>query len=285
MRARSALFTLFGDVVRPCGGEAWLPTLTACMRALGFTSEATRTALHRMALEGWVTQRRSGRFAAYRLTPRGVDRLEEAAARIYRLRAIDWDRRWRMLVLTGQSVRPAPDLARALSWSGYGRLSGGTWISPHPHPEGLGPLLAQHGQDDAYRFTTAARERTGAEDRRIVASAWDLGELANAQAAFIDRWRAPRTPEENADAFRERIELVHHWRSFLFLDPGLPRQLLPSDWLGERAVEVFRARYEALAPGSWSFVDAVAARGPGGEGTLARLGPTSPFALGVDLER
>ena len=29
MRARSALFTLFGDVVRPMGGEAWLSTITA----------------------------------------------------------------------------------------------------------------------------------------------------------------------------------------------------------------------------------------------------------------
>ncbi len=282
MRARSALFTLFGDVVRPCGGEAWLPTLTACMQALGFTSEATRTALHRMAAEGWVTQRRSGRYAAYRLTPRGIDRLEEAAARIYRLRALDWDGRWRLLVLAGQPARTSPDLSRALSWSGYGRLASGSWVSPHPHPDGLGELLAQHGQEDAYRFTTAAREGSAAEDRRIVATAWDLGELANAQAAFIERWRKPRAPEAPADAFRERIELVHHWRSFLFLDPGLPRQLLPPDWLGERAVAVFRARYEELAPASWSFVDEVAARGPGGAGALTRFQPASPFALGLD---
>ena len=36
MRARSALFTLFGDVVRPMGGEAWLSTITAAMGTLAF---------------------------------------------------------------------------------------------------------------------------------------------------------------------------------------------------------------------------------------------------------
>nr|MDP9405406.1 hypothetical protein [Actinomycetota bacterium] len=128
MRARSALFTLFGDVVRPAGGDAWLTALTGCMGALGFTPEATRTALHRMAAEGWVEPSRVGRYAAYRLTDRGVDRLEEAAARIYRLRAVDWDRRWRLLVCPGAG-RDA-ELARALRWMGFGQLSADVWASP-----------------------------------------------------------------------------------------------------------------------------------------------------------
>lgn len=283
MRARSALFTLFGDVVRPCGGEAWLPTLTACMEALGFTPEATRTALHRMAGEGWVAQRRSGRYAAYRLTARGVERLEAAAARIYRLRAIDWDGRWRLLALTGDGGRPGPDLARALGWSGYGRLAAETWVSPHPHPDRILGLLADHGRAGAHRFT-AAGAGGAAEDRRIVAAAWDLAELRDAQAAFLARWRDHRPARDAVRAFRERIELVHHWRSFLFLDPGLPATLLPADWLGEEAAALFRARYEALEGPSWAFVDDAAARGPGGPGALERLQPTSPFALGLDLD-
>lgn len=283
MRARSALFTLFGDVVRPAGGEAWLTTLTACMGALGFTPEATRTALHRMAAEGWVEPRRVGRFAAYRLSPRGVDRLEEAAARIYRLRAADWDGRWRMLVLPRRAGDERTELARALSWMGFGQLTGELWVSPHDHGERLPALLEQHDLGAAHRFTSATGDGEPGRDARIVAEAWDLAELHEAQRAFSERWAdvpAPRSPEA---AFRTRIELVHHWRSFLFLDPGLPAPLLPSDWLGDEAAGHFAALYTALSEPAWAFYDMVADGGPPGASPLPRRPDRSPLTPGLPV--
>jgi phenylacetic acid degradation operon negative regulatory protein len=261
VRARSALFTLFGDVVRPTGGEAWLTVLTECMGVLGHSPEATRTALHRMAAEGWVEPRRVGRYAAYRLTPLGVDRLEEAAARIYRLRAVDWDHRWRLLV--SPAIGRDAELGRSLAWMGFGRLTADTWVSPHPHGERLAGLLARHEvAEDAVRFLADA---TG-DDAGIVRRAWDLGELRAAHAAFLDRWRGVRAPGDPAAAFTMRIELVHHWRSFLFLDPGLPVALLPADWLGDEAAACFRDLYGALDAAAWRYYEVLAGAAPGAEG-------------------
>jgi phenylacetic acid degradation operon negative regulatory protein len=48
---------------------------------------------------------------------------------------------------------------------------------------------------------------------------------------------------------------VHEWRKFLFLDPGLPRQLLPGDWPGDRAAEFFDVESERLSPAAARFVD------------------------------
>jgi phenylacetic acid degradation operon negative regulatory protein len=48
---------------------------------------------------------------------------------------------------------------------------------------------------------------------------------------------------------------VHEWRKFLFLDPGLPRELLPGDWPGDKAAEFFDAESERLGPGAARFVD------------------------------
>lgn len=281
MRARSALFTLFGDVVRPAGGEAWLGTLTEAMGALGFSPEATRTALHRMTAEGWVEPRRAGRYAAYRLSPRGFDRLEEAAARIYRLRAAPWDGRWRLLVAPGQHA--TSELGRSLRWMGFGLLPGGTWVSPHDHGERLRTLLREEG-GGAHTFTATA-EGGRSEDLRIAAEAWDLGALRDAHAEFLARWPAPvGGPPEPRDAFVDRILLVHSWRSFLFLDPGLPAALLPGDWLGERAAMRFRDRYEWSAPPAWSWwCERQAASPAAGDSAPAVPDPSeSPFARGLE---
>ena len=285
MRARSALFTLFGDVVRPAGGDLWLTCLTACMQALGFSAEATRTALHRMAAEGWVAPRRQGRYAAYRLTPQGVDRLEEAAARIYRLRAADWDGRWRLLTCS-PPVKETSPLGRALRWMGFGRLTADLWVGPHPHGARLTRLLDGHGAGDrVVRFVAdgPAGQPGGEQDRRIVATAWDLSRLREAHAAFIGRWRAVDPPADPRAAFTTRIELVHHWRSFLFLDPGLPAALLPQDWLGEEAAVAFRDLYQAVEAPAWAFYDGLLAAAPpllaAGD---VRHRAASPFARGLE---
>ena len=260
MRARSALFTLFGDIVRPAGGDAWLTTVTACMGALGFTPEATRTALHRMAAEGWVALTRVGRFSAYRLTEPGVERLEEAAARIYRLRAAPWDGRWHLLVCPDAGRNQ--ELARELQWRGHGQLPGNVWISPHPQGRRLDQLLAAHGATEtSLRFERADTDDPAANSR-VVAAAWDLTELHAAHRAFLDRWENADAPAQPQAAFVHRINLVHHWRSFLFLDPGLPDQVLPDDWLGNRAAAVFRTQYDAVDDAAWTFYDALAADAP-----------------------
>lgn len=286
MKARSALFTLFGDVVRPAGGDAWLATLTTCMGALGFTPEATRTALHRMAAEGWVAPRRSGRYAAYRLTDTGVERLEEAAARIYSLRAAEWDGRWHLLVCP--AAGRTPQLARELQWTGHGRLSPDVWVSPHPQGRRLERLLAANDLTaSAVRFDTVAAAGA-AENQRIVTAAWDLTELRDAHATFIAQWDAVATPADPQAAFTTRIRLVHHWRSFLFMDPGLPADLLPHDWLGDGAAAVFRTVYEAVDAAAWRYYDSVVAASPplsephAGNAVGPRRPASNPFVHGLD---
>lgn len=260
VKARSALFTLFGDVVRPAGGNAWLTTLTACMGALGFTPEATRTALHRMAAEGWVSPTKIGRFAAYGLTDLGVERLDEAAARIYRLRAADWDGCWHLLVCPAAG-REA-DLARQLRWMGHGRLSADVWVSPHRQGTRLQQLLDSHGvAQAAVRFDTE-KVSAAAENARIVSAAWDLSQLREAHERFIREWADVRPTDDPRSAFTTRIGLVHHWRSFLFLDPGLPADLLPADWLGDRAADVFRTLYDGVDDAAWQFYEGLSAGAP-----------------------
>ena len=48
----------------------------------------------------------------------------------------------------------------------------------------------------------------------------------------------------------ELVHLVHDWRRFPFRDPEIPVELLPDDWAGRRAQQLFedrRARWGAEA--------------------------------------
>ena len=62
------------------------------------------------------------------------------------------------------------------------------------------------------------------------------------------------------DALRLRIELVSSYRHFPFRDPDLPVELLPEDWPGSRAHELFVAAHEALAEPADAFVASVLSR-------------------------
>lgn len=276
MHARSALFTLLGDVVRPSGGVAWLSILTECMAVLDFTPQATRTALHRMAGEGWVAPSRSGRYAAYRLTDRGVRRLDAAALRIYRLRAADWDGRWRMIHTPGP-VRDAAAV-KALRWWGHGPLDRRWWVSPHGG--GAGALDLPPG---TLHFETSPAEDPD-RDRDVVRRAWDLEGIHRAHAAFLDAWPADPPSAEPRRAFAARIRLVHHWRSFLFLDPGLPYGLLPDDWLGQCAARRFRALWERLEAPAWDFYDDIARGRPAPPGLQPPRRHLTPFSIGDSVE-
>ncbi|MGI9016506.1 MAG: PaaX family transcriptional regulator [Euzebya sp.] len=273
MKARSALFTLFGDVVRPAGGEAWLSTISACMATVGFSSQAVRTALHRMSAEGWVEPRREGRYAAYGLTKRGLERLEEAAKRIYRLRSLEWDGCWRLLLAPGLSAAAA---IAELEWIGYGQVQPGVWAYPHPHPSAARAVIRRCEVP-----STWVDHARVADDRALAATAWALPELRQHHLAFLQDWGQVAIPSAPADIFAMRLRLVHQWRSFLFLDPGLPPEVLPTAWAGFTAATTFATVYEQLREPSWAFFAAVQRQAATPVSANRIIQSASPFAQGL----
>src|SRR5690348_7060360 len=132
VQARSMLFTLYGDYVRHYGATIWVGSLIALMAELEFTPAAVRTAVSRMARQGWLVSIRSGRASYYALSARGQARMDEAAQRIFALHAERWDGRWRVLVVDARADRARRDrLRRELSWMGFAPLSRSVLVSPN----------------------------------------------------------------------------------------------------------------------------------------------------------
>lgn len=254
MNARSALFDLYGDHLLSRGEQAPVAALVRLLAPLRISAPAVRTAVSRMARQGWLAPVRLPEGAGYRLTPRAVRRLGQAADRIYRRDEPQWDERWHVVVVERIAERAGRERLRsALSYLGYACLDGSTWISPYPSVE-LDALLAAE-RIRAERFSAAY----DGDARGLAARAWDIDGMASAYRQWLEHARqiVPAGTEHESDevVFAARSELVHEWRKFLFIDPGLPAALLPAPWPGAEAAELFHYQATRLWPAAARFVD------------------------------
>jgi len=252
MRARSALFDVYGDHLRRRGSQAPVAGLVRLLAPVGIAAPAVRTAISRMVMQDWLEPVSIDGARGYRATPRAIRRLDEAATRIYHHRDTPWDGHWHLAVVEQPAVRSARQRLRAdLGFLGYAEIADGVWVSPHQRA-GLGEVLEAAG-------TTASTVRADGVDP-IPTAAWDLDALraayeqwlASADGLVAAHHEAHRDPDEAA--FAARFHLVHEWRKFLFADPGLPDELLPADWPGRAAAELFTGEATRLQPGADRFV-------------------------------
>jgi phenylacetic acid degradation operon negative regulatory protein len=261
VNARSALFDLYGDHLLSRGGIAPVAGLVQLLSALDIAPPAVRTAVSRMVSQGWLAPDRIDGAPSYRLTPRAERRLSEAAARIYRTGAADWDGRWHLISLGRVADRASRDRLRSgLTYLGYAPLRDDTWISPHSSTEADSLIEAEHAS--ARKFTA----HYDGVDAALTADAWDLEALATAYARWLDDARgvvgaldrpaAASAGPTDQEAFAARSTLVHEWRKFLFRDPGLPRDLLPDQWPGDDAAAFFDAQASRLLPAAGRYVEA-----------------------------
>jgi phenylacetic acid degradation operon negative regulatory protein len=253
MQARSALFDLYGDYLRPRGGRAPVAALVKLLAPLGIAPPAVRTAISRMVRQGWLHPLRMVSGPGYLLTPKAARRLDEAAARIYRTGRSGWDGRFDLVVLKTPVTRRD---GRRLSFLGYGMLGDHAWVAPRSADE-VDAVLRDLAVPYE-RFTAShAAGSTGAAE--VVSRAWDLAAIGHAYEEFVVGHRpvvaAVTSRSTDEEAYAARFQLVHAWRSFLFRDPQLPISLLPPHWPGLNASAFFDRHAVRLRPAADRYVD------------------------------
>ncbi|MGI8761480.1 MAG: PaaX family transcriptional regulator [Jatrophihabitantaceae bacterium] len=258
--ARGLLFTVLGEFALPNGASAWTSACIAVLGRLGVEEKAARQALMRTAADGWLRSERIGRRTRWRLTGSGERLLSEGAERIYGFTgpAERWDGRWLLvMVRVPETDRAARHLLRTrLGWVGLGSPSAGLWISTHAERIGAAEqVLAEAGVLDEARVFLA-EYRLG-NLATMIAQAWDLPALEQSYREFLAEFAPART----SDPLARLVELVHAWRRFPWIDPALPRELLPARWNGYRALALFRRRHaswSAAATSEWTRLNSLA---------------------------
>lgn len=240
LRVWSLVITAFGDAVVPRGGRVALAVLQHLMSRLDVEPGALRTAMSRLAADGWVERERVGRNSFFELASGGRHAFDLATRRIYTSEPPRWNGGWTVAIAPREIGPAAVD---ELTGNGFMRLAAGTFLkpelegSPKPLPE-LSDMLVIHG--------------TSAEHPEALHALWPLDDVTRAYDELLTAWQpleavlhAKPDPAPLA-AMAARTLLIHEWRRIVLRDPGLPLALLPADWPGEKARMLVRAIYARL---------------------------------------
>ena len=251
--ARSVLLTILGEFVLPAGGSAWTSRLVEALGLLGVEEASARQALARTATAGLLTPERVGRQTKWALTERATHLLSEGAARIYGFATDEvgegWDGNWLLLIVNvpEPSRHLRARLKDRLGWAGLGSLGPGMWVSPWAdHEAEAVTALKELGLADGASTWVGRPGLLGAPQERVD-DIWPLHELAESYRAFTDAAEA-ESPGTNEDHVAALVRLVHDWRHFPAADPGLPAELLPSNWPAPDAARTFAEKRQAWSP-------------------------------------
>jgi phenylacetic acid degradation operon negative regulatory protein len=248
-RTGSIVITVFGDAIVPRGGSAWLGTLLEFFKALDIEGGVVRTAMSRLATDGWLERKKVGRNSFYRLVENGRQTFDIATRHIYGPPLSEWTGRFELLLIVNTEDRDAS--REALKNAGFGSPLPGVWVAPSGVPvpdEAAG----------AIRLEVSAEDESG---RRLLAESWPLDRTADAYLKFMRTfgplrgWLARKAPIGQAEAFTARILLIHYYRRVVLRDPLLPIALLPRDWPGRSARALCGEIYRALLPASEQWLD------------------------------
>lgn len=262
-RPTSFIYTLMGDVVRTYGGEIWIGSLGRLMAEFGLSEAAVRQAVSRTSRQGWMTSRKVGARSYYAMTERGRERVDKVSPRIYEPPDATWDGRWRMLAYSiPEHKREGRDrLRKDLTVLGFAPLGISLWLSPREMLDAAREAARASDLEDCVD-TFIGESRGPKGDRELVRSCWDLTRIARDYQDFIDTYEPrlaalrARRPTD-AHAFVERAWVVHDYRRFIYLDPGLPLALMPPDWPAVRASRLFRDYYDAVTPQALGFFESI----------------------------
>jgi phenylacetic acid degradation operon negative regulatory protein len=291
LRGGSLIVTIFGDAIMPRGGAVALGSLIELAAPFGLNERLVRTAMSRLAQDGWLEGRRAGKLSEYQLSKNGRERFAEATRRIYSTPDTEWSGRWTLIVVPAMPAGERRAIREELVWRGFGEISPTVFA----HPEFDSRELHSQRRSAALLSKVLAFDAVLAQDdapQRLVKLGWDLDDLGLRYRRFVKRFASVhaglqgRAETPVRDCFLVRTLLIHEYRRLHLRDPLLPAQLLHADWPGARAATLCRDIYAQVFAPSEAYLSSVAATLDGAlpaadPSVMLRFGGIGPMLQGL----
>jgi phenylacetic acid degradation operon negative regulatory protein len=265
-KPRALIVTIYGLYARETGGWMSVASMIRLLAQCGVDEPAVRSAVFRLKRRGLLDAERRDGVAGYALSDEARHILDEGDRRIFARRRATPADGWVLAVFSvPESRRDQRHVLRSrLAWLGFGTVSAGVWIAPAHLYDEARETLQRDGLDVYVElFRGAQLPFTDTADR--VSQWWDLPRLSERNQDFLSRYEPMatayrrRADVDDAQAFADYATALTDWRRLPYLEPGLPLEMLPADWIGVRAADTFFELHERLAPAAHRFVESVRA--------------------------
>ena len=272
-RPKSLILDVYGRYAAQFQG--WLPVsdLVELMGLLRVDEQAVRSAVSRMTRRGLLEREARDGVRGYAVTAVAQEMFAEADRKIYeQIETSPVSDGWVLAAFSmpeeARNKRHA--LRSQLMWLGMGTVSSGLRIGPSRILAEVIDVVQRLDTED-YVDVFVADHRGLGDTGDLINRAWDLSELASAYQAFVDCFapvldatNARRGQIEPMEAFATYTLTLHQWRKFPYLDPGLAPELLPPDWPGAQAWDLFNELRCTLEPLAFEHASRIASRNPRG---------------------
>ena len=233
-----------------------MAVLIRLLADLGVDEQAVRSAISRLKRRGILRALRHDGAAGYELSEPARAILREGDARIFRRERATLADGWLLAVF---SV-PEPErhrrhvLRSELTRLGFGMAAPGVWIVPARPGDATAETLRRLGLD-GYADLFRARHVAFGDLAVKVREWWDFSELERLYGEFMRTHSSALDSEhDERAAFAGYMRALTDWRRLPYLDPGLPAELLPADWIGIRAADLFFTLRSRLAGPASAYV-------------------------------
>lgn len=281
------MFTLYGEYAQYYGGEVWVGSIIQQMEQFGVSESSVRGAILRMVQKNLLQVRKIGNKSYYSVTALGRRRVDDGVKRVYQSPNHAWDGKWRILTYSFPEEKRElrNEIRKELMWTGFGMVANSTWVSPNPLEDQVLKMIQTYKIED-YAMLFSSSSVISHDNQAIVARGWDLQKISADYDIFIEKYQTKLAElQEKAlnnllcdrECFIERTSIVHEYRKFLFQDPGFPRDLLPDDWSGTKARELFWRIHQLISIPAVRFFESIYEPAPDREFEPNRAKAINPF--------
>lgn len=187
MQPQDLALTILGAHVREPGALVWSGGMVEILGEFGFSTEAARAALSRLAVRGLLERHRHGRRVSYSLTPRADELLAEGDRRIFSFgRGENGDGMWTVFWHAIHKDRRVERsrLASRLRFLGFGSVQDATWLAAADRERDVVPLVRALGAEP-YCTVIVGRLSPELAPAAAVAQAWDLDAVERRYEEFL----------------------------------------------------------------------------------------------------